>query len=284
MNRVVAGIDLSPMARRVADRARIIAESSGSTVGLVHVLETLTEAMIAPSLVRLVDEHRRVSAEETRKWVDARTSAPVELDLVRGSPGWELVRAAKTADLLVVGTSSVDSGRIGPVAASVCRMSPGDVLVVRRQPRVPYRKIVAAVDLSKASEAAVSAALHRFPEADITAMFALPTRFDPLLTEAGLFDEEVRASRTSRMEDAELSMEEFVENWPGRVRPLVVDGPPQETIDEIARRRGADLVVVTSRGAGATRMVLLGTVAEAVSSEAPCDVLVARVPSSFRRP
>jgi nucleotide-binding universal stress UspA family protein len=79
-------------------------------------------------------------------------------------------------------------------------------------------------------------------------------------------------------------MLEFSEKWHGRVRTMVTDGPPAETIDESVRRRSADLVVVGSRGATATRMVLLGTVAEGLVSHAPCDVLVARSPVSFRRP
>jgi len=43
-------------------------------------------------------------------------------------------------------------------------------------------------------------------------------------------------------------------------------------------------VIVASRGASATRMVLLGTVAEGLVTEAPCDVLVARSKAPFRRP
>lgn len=272
------------MGRRVADRARVVAESSGASLEIVHVIESLTEAMIPESLGKLVDRHRRETSESTTAWVRERTEVPVELQIVRGSPSWEMVRVAKQADLIVVGSSSVDSTRVGPVAMSVARMAASDVLLVRRQPRVPYRKVVAAVDFSEASKVAVGAVLRRFPEADVTAMFALPTRFDPLLAEAGLFNEEISASRSQRMEEAEFRMEAFVENWPGKVRPLVVDGPPQETIDEMVRRRGADLVSVASRGAGATRMVLLGSVAEAVTTEAPCDVFVARVPSQFRRP
>jgi nucleotide-binding universal stress UspA family protein len=83
---------------------------------------------------------------------------------------------------------------------------------------------------------------------------------------------------------AEERMEEFAAMWDGDVRTLVVDGPPTETIEEIVRRRGADLVVVASRGASATRMVLLGTVAEGLVTQAPCDVLVARSKNLFRRP
>jgi nucleotide-binding universal stress UspA family protein len=261
-----------------------VAEISGASLDLVHVLDSLAEAMIPSSLVKLVDEHREQSAHDTLAWVKGRTDAPVDLHLIKGSPSWELVRLAKHGDLVVVGNSNLDTARIGPVAASVARMAASDVLIVRRQPRAPYRKVIAAVDFSEASKAAVQTALERFPDAEVTALFSLPTRFDPLLSQAGLFEEEVAASRSQRLEDAGLKMEEFLENWPGRVRPLVVDGPPEETVAEMVRRRGADLVSVASRGAGATRMVLLGSVAEAVAAAVPTDVLVARVPSSFRRP
>lgn len=261
-----------------------MAEAAGHSLDLVHVMDTLTEAMIPASLGRLVDEHRQHTAEETAKWVRDRSEAPVDLDILRGSPSWELVRLSKNADLVLVGSSSVDAGRVGPVAASVARMASSDVLLVRRQPRVPYRKVVAAVDMSEASKAAVGAVLRRFPEAEVTALFSLAARFDPLLAEAGLFNEEITASRSQRLEEAEMRMQEFAENWPGRIRPLVADGPPEETISEMVRRRGADLVSVASRGAGATRMVLLGSVAETVAAAAPCDVFVARVPSQFRRP
>lgn len=247
-------------------------------------MDSLNGAMIPSGLAKLVDEYRQRTAEETADWVRDRTEVPVELHVSRGSPAWELVRFSKTADLTVVGSSSVDSERVGPVAASVARMAASDVLIVRRQPRVPYRKIVAAVDFSESSKAAVGSVLRRFPEAEVTALFSLPTRFDPLLAQAGLFDEEITASRAQRLKEAEFRMEEFAENWPGRVRPLVADGPPQETIAEMVRRRGADLVSVANRGSGATRMVLLGSVAEAVAVAAPCDVFIARVPTPFRRP
>jgi nucleotide-binding universal stress UspA family protein len=79
-------------------------------------------------------------------------------------------------------------------------------------------------------------------------------------------------------------MEEFTAAWDGEIRALVVDGPPTETIDEVVRRRGADLVIAASRGASATRMVLLGAVAEGLVNRAPCDVLIARSKAPFHRP
>jgi nucleotide-binding universal stress UspA family protein len=281
---LVAGIDLTAMGRRVADRARLVAEEAGKPLELVHVLEPVGEAMIDPGLARLLRDHQKVEAEALRDWVKERADVDVRLELVKGSPAWELASRAKKSDLVVLGSSTVDAFTAGPVSLRVARMAVSDVLVVRRQPRVPYRRIIAAVDFSEASRLAVERALTTFPDADITVLYSLPSRFDPMLAEAGLFREEMDASRGARMEAAHDRMLEFAQVWDGDVRTMVTDGPPAETIDEAVRRRNADLVVVGSRGASATRMVLLGTVAEGLVAHAPCDVLIARSPSSFRRP
>jgi len=281
---VVAGIDLTSMGRRVADRAGILAEEMGADLTLVHVLEPVGEAMIDPGLTRIMRQHQLSEARKIADWVSERTPVPVQLEVVKGSPAWEMASRAKKADLTVLGSSSVDAFTAGPTCLRVARMATSDVLVVRRQPRVGYRRIIAAVDFSESSRVAVERSLAMFPEAEITVLFSLPSRFDPLLVAAGLFREEMDAARGERLEAARDRMLEFTQAWNGQVRTMVTDGPPTETIDESVRRRGADLVVVGSRGATATRMVLLGTVAESLVVHAPSDVLVARSPVSFRRP
>lgn len=275
---------MSATARRVADRARIVAEQTGNALQLVHVLEPVKEAMIESGLATLVHDHQRAEAERLAEWCRGRTDVEVHLDIVKGSPSWELASRAKKADLVVLGSSSIDAFTAGPTTRRVSRKATSDVLTVRRQPRVPYRRVIAAVDFSEASRIAVERTVELFPDADITVLYSLPSRFDPLLSEAGLFPEEVDASRGSRLEAAKDRMAEFVQEWNGDLRTLVTDGPPTETIDEVVRRRSADLVVVGSRGATATRMVLLGTIAEGILITAPCDVLVARSHATFRRP
>ena len=262
----------------------MMAEASGVDLNLVHVLEPLGEAMIEPGLARLMRDHQTTEAGRLAEWVRERSEVPVNLEVVKGSPSWELAARGKNASLVVVGSSSIDAFAVGPVAKRVARKSTTDTLVVRRQPRVPYRRIIAAVDFSEQSRIAVTRSLEAFPGADVTVLFSLPSRFDLILSDAGLYREELEASRGARLGMAEERMEEFAAVWDGDIRTLVVDGPPTETIDEIVRRRGADLVVVASRGASATRMVLLGTIAEGLVTEAPCDVLVARAKNLFRRP
>lgn len=284
MQAVVAGVDLTAMGRRVADRARLVAESHGADLHLVHVLETVGEAMIEPDLARIMHDHQRAQAEKLAAWTEERTNIPVTLEVAKGSPSWELVSRAKNAGILILGSSSIDAFRAGPTSRRVARKASSDVLIVRRQPRVPYRRIVAAVDFSESSRVAVERATTQFPDSDITVLYSLPARFDPILAEAGLFKEEVEASREARLGVAKEKMADFVAPYAAGLRTLVVDGPPMETIDEVVRRRNADLLIVGNRGATATRMVLLGSIAEGLVSAAPCDVLVARSKSAFRRP
>jgi nucleotide-binding universal stress UspA family protein len=229
-------------------------------------------------------EYQMAEAARLADWMRDRASVDVDLEVVKGSPSWELTAAGKAAEMVVVGSSSINAFSVGPVAKRVARKSTTDTLLVRRQPRVPYRKVIAAVDFSEQSRVAVDRAIDLFPEAEVTALYSMPSRFDPLLSAAGLFTEELEVSRGARLRMAEDRMAEFTAPWDSSIRSLVVDGPPTETIDEVVRRRGADLVIAASRGATATRMVLLGTVAEGLVSEAPCDVLVARAKAAFRRP
>ena len=56
----------------------------------------------------------------------------------------------------------------------------------------------------------------------------------------------------------------------------VVDGVPKDVIVQEAREWGADLIVVGSHGYGRMWSMVLGSVARAVLTDAPCSVLVAR--------
>ncbi|MDE0375373.1 MAG: universal stress protein [bacterium] len=79
-------------------------------------------------------------------------------------------------------------------------------------------------------------------------------------------------------------MQKFVAGGGGLVTSVVLDGPPPQTVAEFARISNADLVVAASRGAGDSNIVLLGSNAEALMGNVPCDVAIARVPGRFYRP
>lgn len=283
MRRVLAAVDLTPMGRRVAERARLIAEEVGASVTLVHVVDAMPTDFMDTEERRVLRESSIARAHDLAEWLRWRGDVSVDLVLPSGNPARHVSRLAKQADVVLAGTSSIDSGRIGPITRRLARMARVGVVAVRRQPRVPYRRVLAAVDLSDRSRQSIELAQRMAPSAEITVAYAVVSRFDEMLVNAGHSAEEVEDMRSRRLASAQSALDEFVEPF-GDVRTLVVSGPPSTALAEAARRRNADLVTVSSKGGGGDSMVLLGTVAEEVLEAAPCDVAVARIDSPFRRP
>jgi nucleotide-binding universal stress UspA family protein len=60
------------------------------------------------------------------------------------------------------------------------------------------------------------------------------------------------------------------------VQTRVVRGAPGPALCDLARELGADAIVVGSRGLGAIRRALLGSVSTYVVNNAPCAVMVVR--------
>lgn len=59
-----------------------------------------------------------------------------------------------------------------------------------------------------------------------------------------------------------------------KVSAFIKSGPPARTLVTFAKKREADLIVVGSRGMGATESYLLGSVSHKVTGLAECPVLV----------
>ena len=62
------------------------------------------------------------------------------------------------------------------------------------------------------------------------------------------------------------------------VETVVREGYPATAIEEEARDRGVDLVVIGTKGHSGLKHLLLGSVAERVVQKAPCPVLAVKTP------
>lgn len=283
MRNIVAAIDLTPVGRRVAERARLVAEQHGASLTLVHVFDPAEGVLLDPGEMAVFKRAATERAHDLAEWVRSRTETPVALVIPSGNPTAHIARLAKDADLIVAGTSSLDAGQVGPVTRRLARKARTGVLAVRRQPRRAYQRVLATVDLSDSSRQAIEIAFELAPGAEVLAAYALVSRFDQMLIEAGRSPAEVEKLHRNRMGKAEEALARFVSGYPG-VKPLVVSGPPSTALSETARRRSVDLVTSAAKGGGGSSLVLLGTVAEEVLESAHCDVAIANVDGHFRRP
>jgi len=84
-------------------------------------------------------------------------------------------------------------------------------------------------------------------------------------------DESMREYATGVVERAKQIA---VEGGAKKVRGIVKSGPPARTIVGIAEAKGANLIVMGSRGSGDVEKFLLGSVSHKVTSLADCPVLV----------
>ena len=197
---------------------------------------------------------------------------------VAEGPAAEAILAAAGAlgsDLIVVGSL------LGSTARALARHSPVPVLVVRERREAP-RRILVAADGSPDSRAAV-AALASMPlvdHAEITLLYVARESMPPNMPE-GQFADELRAAieRNERM-DALETLRQAAGILPScvTVRLETERGPAADRILEVAGAKGADLIVLGSRGTTLGTGFLQGSTADRVLGGAHCAVLVARAP------
>lgn len=115
----------------------------------------------------------------------------------------------------------------------------------------------------------------------IEAEIAFVYVFDAAATPAGAWGLPAdRISAMSHLEGKRL-LDKFLEGLEkqpspkARVQEFLESGTPAETIVRVAKKWGADLIVMGSRGRGKVKGILLGSVSQDVLSNAPCPVLVA---------
>jgi nucleotide-binding universal stress UspA family protein len=280
--RVVVGVDGSPGSRAALVHAFTTAAQRGARLEVVSTYPlTLvwtgglpldvpdTAAIRADTEFRagnLVDDVRRDLSTIGIPGVDA---VDVRVVVSEGHAVTELLKRSQDADLLVVGSrgrGAMRSALLGSVALHCTTHAPCPLVVVHPMSSVDRSaRVVVGVDGSAESRAALVAALQEAgrtgAEVEVVATY-FPTDF---WTDATLvLVQSVEAIRA----DLQLHIEELVKDvlreqvGTGRaplVRTEIVEGPAAQVL--LQRAQGAQLLVLGSRGRGAIRGLLLGSVA-----------------------
>ncbi|MFP5369539.1 MAG: universal stress protein [Actinomycetes bacterium] len=296
--RVVVGIDGSPGSREALVQALLAAARRGAdleavssySVQLLYYLSGGPVDVPDVATIRASQQERaravvdEVKAEVPVSGVPGIRDVAINLFVCDSPPAQALLDRSEGAALLVVGSrgrGAVRSVLLGSVALHCVTHASCPVLVVHPSVSVgsPPR-ILVGVDGSEGSRAALAAAID----------------------EAARTSAEVEALATYEEADywtdlsgiVQLSQEQVVEGLTERTRALVGDVLAERGSSEgassvsvrievvrgsaaemlIHRGASADLLVVGSRGRGAFRGLLLGSVALHCAMHAPCPVLV----------
>jgi nucleotide-binding universal stress UspA family protein len=266
MDHLLVATDLSGSADRALARAVLLARENGCRLTALHVLP--------PSGVgRRAD--RDAAERDVRTRLEATGAADAAVVISTGEAAAQIGRQAELldADLIVIGAHGAD-GLVdllrGATAERLSRAAPTPVLVVGDRPAAPYREVVVGADPTGVWKAAAESA------------FGLMEGGTVRLVQA--FDLPFAGSRAEAVADAQRAAEAGLHEAasglaapPGvKVETAVRQGAVLTVLREEVGRTGADLLAVGTHGRTGVAHAFLGSVAEALLRDPPCDLLVAR--------
>ena len=285
---ILAATDFSVHARHAIDRAACLAQETGASLTLMHVLpggalQELREWLGAGhSLPRqLHDDARRrldglVSDLQMHRYLTAQAvtasgSAPDEIDRAAD---------ARQVALLVLGARGAGPLRrlvLGSTSERILRRTTRPVLVVRQAPLASYRRALLALDFSPWSAHVITLARHVAPHAQLLLFSAYQVPFEEKLHFAGVdtgmieqYRQKSRAYATQRMHALAANSGLKPSEW----ELCIVEGEASQRIIELEQRSNCELVVLGKHGHSAAEDLLFGSVTSHVLAEGSSDVLV----------
>ena len=140
---------------------------------------------------------------------------------------------------------------------------------------IEFKRIICAVDLTESSVRALAhaAALARWYDAHLTVLHVVPT-FEPIPVRGDIgapLSIVTPLPRERVLEEMRRSLK--LATLSPHASPVAESGDPHTAIIDHAVSERADLIVLGTHGRRGFKRLLLGSVTEAVMSDAPCPVL-----------
>jgi nucleotide-binding universal stress UspA family protein len=295
IERILCPTDLSDASAHAIEHAVALATQYKARITAQYVYSALVAPIptITAPVDRISQTEIQQAHEETAGAFRAAASAGVEVAVVVdvGRPEIEILNRAKTlpADLIVMGThgaSGFEHLVLGSVTEKVLRKSPCPVLTVpphaQSTARLPFRRLLCAIDFSEASVRALDLAgsIARESGAALTLVTVLEwpwneppaPSFDDLPQEQAAALAEYRRyleqGARKRLEQVSTTASAGCE-----VSSIVCHGKPHVEILRTAAEEHADLVVVGVHGRNPFDLALLGSTTNQVIRRATCPVL-----------
>ncbi len=276
-SRILIATDLSPRCDRALDRSIQLAQTWHASLMALHVFDAPKEPdqILEWAAGRDgADPQREARAQLHQDLAVLGDRAEVRLIRSR-SPSEVIDETAREveAHLVVTGVARDEPlGRflLGSTVERLARTLQQPLLIVRNRPRAPYRRVVAATDLSAGSQLALAAASAWFPDAEVHLFHACdgpgaltaPTgdgvRFAPPETHA-LCERLVSESGIDRTRVS---------------RVVAVQGRLESELTRYVRSNAIDLAVMGGHESAGLLDALLGSSLDKLLLWVPCDVLV----------
>jgi nucleotide-binding universal stress UspA family protein len=288
---ILVAMDLDKGSDEILRQADIFARSYHVKLSVCHVLpEIFAVRPLYPQLhledsLKLSELEAAVREEILKRVRKATNREPdqIEIEIEQGTVHAGILRAAENigAGAVVVGGKVDHTGShlLGSAAEHVVRYANCPVLIARNS---PLGRVLTATDFSDpafpAVEAGAAEARHR--KADLTIIHSID--LVPLMSSFYGDLTSYSAPPVDLIEPIrkmwQQRLDECVRNFKAEGGGILSDGPASLAIVRAAAELPAELLVVGTHGrTGLSRIMALGSVAEAVVRAAPCSVLIVRL-------
>lgn len=280
MKKLLMATDLSARSDRALERAVALVRAHDTKLTIVHVVDEGLPASLA-------DGQQRAAEETIREHIDTLTAGNglnISIEVIFGRAYADILgMAEKTeAEIIVLGVHREDAFKDmfrGTAAERVIRAGNVPVLLVKDRVSGPYRRIMVGVDFSVYSRRAVEFAVRFVPDADFHLVHAYDVPFKGFL-----FDRDMRGevSKQHQVQFQQMIDEEMatflagVEANPPKLERVMQEGMVREVIHRQMSRLKPDLLVIGTHGRTGVAHAFLGSVAEDLLRDPPCDVLAVK--------
>jgi nucleotide-binding universal stress UspA family protein len=293
LRNVLLATDLSARGDRALERAIAIAADRQAHLTVLHVVEEFDESNLTygrhrtPSW-RAPPDALQIAKCRIREGLRAELGDALERATVlieEGEPAEVIERlsSSQSIDLIVTGIAreGLFASRpviLGRTVERLLRRVPSPILIVRNRPRGAYQHILVTTDFSEPSAHALQMTLSFFPHQTLHLLHAFEVPYSNAMPDLQRQAESFKQTREIEIAGFLATMV-LPEEARRRLVTLVELGQPARLVREYVRDRGADLVVLGTRGRGAMLEALLGSTAKSILSSLPCDALIVRAPS-----
>ena len=291
MRRVFVAVDFSSSSDEALRQAAEHVESAHGKLAVCHIVPNeLRSNVLFPQFSQHEASGVPVEVEQAAEAVLKRVAAVlgqtsgVEVIADHGTPYAEILKRAETwkSDLIVVGSHGTTSGAgvlLGSVTNKVIRYAHSAVLIARK-PKA-RGQIIAGTDFSDPALPAIETAISeaRRTNAQLTILHSL----DPYwtMTSVGAIGGAPYVLGEQIYQDmqkyANERLVDILNKFGMKAELSVTRGNAARALVSAAANTTAELLVVGTVGRTGLTRLLLGSVAEAVVSHAPCSVLVVRL-------
>lgn len=264
---ILALTDFSTPAEHALDRAALLAVRHRAKLRILYADE-VTSLMFSDPFARLQQRARQLAR---------RHGIAAEALAHSGGMVDAIVQHATRADLLVLDPRRHRAKPTfwrGTTLDQLMRRCPCPVLIVKKAPSRPYRRVLVAVDFTPESRKLVRYASGFEGESAVELFHAFDT--PGVRSDAGSTDA-MKAYRQAFLQDAQERLIRFSDSLDTRRNRASLTGGRAEPAHHIAVHQafiGSDLVIVGKRRSSTLVDFVFGSVARRVVSLAGCDVLV----------